>query len=80
MIHGNAAATSAKLDKVAMARARAVAGIYDHAGWAVLVCVANGEVLDRRQIELVEPGLPNLPHHHEGQMLPITPHTCICGK
>ena len=30
-----------------MARARAVAGIYDHAGWAVVVCVANGEVLDR---------------------------------
>jgi len=48
-----------------------VAGISDHCGWAVVVCVANGDVLDRRRIELVEPGLPNLPHHHEAQMLPM---------
>lgn len=54
-----------------MAEANAVAGISDHNGWAVVVCVADGEVFDRRRIELVEPGLPNMPHHHEGQRLPI---------
>ena len=50
---------------------KAVAGIYDHWGWAVVVCVANGEVLDRCRIELIEPGLPKFPHHHEAQTLPI---------
>jgi hypothetical protein len=51
--------------------AKAVAGISDHAGWAVVVCVANGEVLDRRRIVLIGPGLPCLPHHHEAQRLPM---------
>jgi hypothetical protein len=37
----------------------------------VVVCVANGEVVDRRRIELIVPGLPNLPHHHDAQGLPI---------
>jgi hypothetical protein len=33
----------------------------------VLVTVATGgELLDRRTIELTEPGLPTHPHHHEG--------------
>ncbi len=54
-----------------MTESEAVAGISDHAGWAVVVCVANDIVLDSRRIELVEPGLPNLPHHHEAQTLPI---------
>jgi len=48
-----------------------VAGIYDHAGWAVVVCVAGREVIDRRRIELKEDGLPSLPHHHQGQRLPL---------
>ena len=54
-----------------MTKSEAVAGISDHAGWAVVVCVADDRVLDVRRIELIEPGLPNLPHHHEGQMMPI---------
>lgn len=49
---------------------RAVAGISDHAGWAVVVCVAGGEVIDRRRIELLEPGLPTMPFHHDAQGLP----------
>jgi len=53
-----------------MVEAKAVAGISDHAGWAVAVCVANGEVIDRRRIELIEPGLPNMPYHHDAQGLP----------
>ena len=31
----------------------------------------SGELLDRRRVELVDEGLPKLPHHHEGQMLPL---------
>lgn len=46
-------------------------GVADHAGWAVLMTVArDGRVLDRRRVELVEPGLPSLPHHHDAQGLP----------
>jgi hypothetical protein len=48
-----------------------VAGVYDHAGWAVVVCVAGREVIDRRRIALKEDGLPSLPHHHQGQRLPL---------
>ena len=54
-----------------MAEAKAIAGISDHGGWAVVVCVAGDKVIDRRRIELIEPGLPCLPHHHQGQRLPI---------
>jgi hypothetical protein len=47
-------------------------GVSDHGGWAVLVTVArDGTLLDRRRVELVDDSLPGLPHHHEGQMLPI---------
>jgi len=49
----------------------ATAGIYDHAGWAIVVCVADGKLLDKRRIELIDPGLPSLPHHHPCQHLPI---------
>jgi hypothetical protein len=47
-------------------------GISDHGGWAVLVTAASdGALLDRRRIELLDPGLPKLPHHHDGQGLPL---------
>jgi hypothetical protein len=47
-------------------------GVSDHGGWAVLVTVArDGTLLDRRRVELVDEGLPALPHHHEGQLLPV---------
>lgn len=54
-----------------MAEAKVAAGVYDHGGWAAVVCIADDIVLDRRRIELIEPGLPKHPHHHEGQTLPI---------
>ena len=55
-----------------MAVRRIVAGISDHAGWAVVMCVASGgKVLDRRRVVLVPPGLPVLPHHHEAQGVPL---------
>jgi hypothetical protein len=49
-----------------------IIGVSDHGGWAVLVTVArNGKILDRRRVELVGEGLPKIPHHSEGQRLPI---------
>ena len=55
-----------------MAKDGAIVGVADHSGWAVLVTVADdGTFLDRRRIELVDAGLPMLPHHHECQGLPI---------
>jgi len=50
----------------------AIVGAADHGGWAVLITVARGGTLiDRRRVELIDAGLPNLPHHHDGQGLPI---------
>jgi hypothetical protein len=47
-------------------------GVSDHGGWAVLVTVArDGTLLDRRRVELVGEGLPKIPHHSEGQGLPL---------
>jgi hypothetical protein len=45
-------------------------GIADHFGWAVAVTAsADHEVVDRRRIELIEPGTPAAPIHHEGKGL-----------
>jgi hypothetical protein len=44
----------------------ATVGVAENGNSAVLVTVAGGELLDRRRIELTEPGLPTHPHHHEG--------------
>lgn len=42
-------------------------GIAHHLGWAVAVTASvNHEVVDRRRIELIEPGVPAAPIHHEG--------------
>jgi hypothetical protein len=49
-----------------------IIGVSDHGGWAVLVTVArDGMLLDRRRVELVDEFLAALPHHHEGQGLPL---------
>jgi hypothetical protein len=53
-------------------RSGGIIGVSDHGGWAVLVTVAgDGTLLDRRRVELVDEGLPKIPHHSEGQTLPI---------
>jgi hypothetical protein len=45
-------------------------GIAHHFGWAVAVTAsADHKVVDRRRIELVEPGMPAAPIHHEGKPL-----------
>jgi hypothetical protein len=42
-------------------------GIAHHLGWAVAVTASSGHaVVDRRRLELLEPGLPAAPVHHEG--------------
>jgi hypothetical protein len=52
--------------------ATAIVGTSDHGGWAVLVtATADGTFVDRRRVELVDDGLPKIPHHHEGQKLPL---------
>jgi len=55
-----------------MSKNGGIIGVSDHGGWAVLVTVArDGTLLDRRRVELVGEGLPKLPHHSEGQRLPL---------
>ena len=55
-----------------MSKSGGIIGVSDHGGWAVLVTVArDGTLLDRRRVELVDDGLPAIPHHHEGQGLPV---------
>jgi hypothetical protein len=55
-----------------MSKNSGIIGVSDHGGWAVLVTVArDGTLLDRRRVELVDEGLPSLPHHSEGQRLPL---------
>jgi len=45
----------------------AAVGVAEHSNAAVLVTVAeDAELLDRRQVDLTERGLPTHPHHHEG--------------
>jgi hypothetical protein len=52
-----------------MARNPTVVGVSDHYARAILVTVAavNGvpEVIDRREVSLLEPGLPDSPYHHD---------------
>jgi hypothetical protein len=45
-------------------------GIAHHLGWAVAVSATAGhEVVDRRRIELIEPGRPTAPIEHEARTL-----------
>jgi hypothetical protein len=47
-------------------------GIADHLGWAVAVTAsADHEVVDRRRIELIEPGLSAAPIHYESARLGV---------
>ncbi len=54
-----------------MARERtqrtATVGVTEHGNSAVLVTIASdGELLERRRIDLTDSELPTHPHHHEG--------------
>lgn len=55
-----------------MSKDYGIIGVSDHGGWAVLVTVGgDGTLLDRRRVELVDQDLPKIPHHSEGQRLPL---------
>ena len=53
----------------------AIVGVADHSGWAVCVTIAAARgvpvVVDRRRIELIDPGLPSQPYHHEAVGVPM---------
>ena len=53
----------------------AVLGVADHNGWAVCVTVAASGglpvVVDRRRVDLIEPGVPSQPYHHETVGMPL---------
>jgi hypothetical protein len=50
----------------------AIAGVSDHAGWAAVVtAMPDGTVLDRRRLELLDAGLPPMPHHHDAHSMPL---------
>jgi hypothetical protein len=47
-------------------------GIADHLGWAVAVtATGDHQVVDRRRIELVEPGISAAPIHYESRRLDV---------
>lgn len=47
-------------------------GIFDHLGWAVAVTASvDHEVVDRRRLELIEPGVTPAPIHYESHRLGV---------
>jgi hypothetical protein len=56
-------------------------GIADHFGWAIAVTAsADHEVVDRRRIELIEPGLPAAPIHYEGKRLDVAAAAALVAR
>jgi hypothetical protein len=56
-------------------------GIADHLGWAVAVTAsADHDVVDRRRIELVEPGITAAPIHYESKRLNVAATVALVAK
>ena len=56
-------------------------GIADHFGWAVAVTAsADHEVVDRRRVELVEPGITAAPIHYESKRLDVGATAALVAK
>jgi hypothetical protein len=56
-------------------------GIADHLGWAVAVTAsADHAVVDRRRVELVEPGLTAAPIHYESRRLDVAATAALVAK
>jgi hypothetical protein len=56
-------------------------GIADHLGWAIAVTAsADHEVVDRRRIELVEPGISPAPIHYESHRLDVDATAALVAK
>ena len=56
-------------------------GISDHLGWAVAVTAsADHDVVDRRRIELIEPGISPAPIHYESRRLDVAATVALVAK
>jgi hypothetical protein len=56
-------------------------GVFDHFGWAVVVTAsADHEVVDRRRIELVEPGMTAAPIHYDSRHLDLAGTAALVAK
>ena len=56
-------------------------GIADHLGWAIAVTANSAhEVVDRRRIELIEPGVPPAPVENETQSLSVAAATALVAS
>ena len=56
-------------------------GVADHFGWAIAVTAsADHEVVDRRRIELIEPGVSAAPIHYESRRLDLAGTAALVGK
>ncbi len=56
-------------------------GIADHLGWAVAVTAGDDHaVVDRRRLELVEPGVSPAPIHYESGRLDVAATTALVAK
>jgi hypothetical protein len=56
-------------------------GIADHLGWAIAVTAsADHAVVDRRRIELIEPGLSPAPIHYESGRLDVAATVALVAK
>jgi len=56
-------------------------GIADHLGWAVTVTASDDhEVVDRRRIELIEPGISPAPIHYESRRLDVAATAALVAK
>jgi hypothetical protein len=56
-------------------------GIADHLGWAVAVTASGDhEVVDRRRIELIEPGISPAPIHYESRRLDVATTVALVAK
>jgi hypothetical protein len=56
-------------------------GIADHLGWAVAVtAAADHRVVDRRRVELVEPGVSAAPIHYDGRRHDVAGMTALVAE
>jgi len=55
-------------------------GIADHFGWAIAVSASHDDVVDRRRIALVEPGMTDAPIHYESKHLDVAATTALVAE
>ncbi len=56
-------------------------GIADHLGWAIAVTASRDhDVVDRRRIELIEPGMSPAPIHYESRRLDVAATVALVAK